>query len=339
MRRVILIIPLVSAVVGCGGPAPESEPVPSSSSMTTVGLMYGVGGRGDQAYNDSVAFGLDRAKVEFGLRTRELGALAGEGDAPRIEGLRLLVRSGCNPIIGVGFPNAAAVKQVAAEFPRVRFALLDDASATAANITNLVFAVNEGAFLVGAAGALKSTKNSLGFVGGVNAPGIHAFEVGYRAGIAHVRPKDRIQVEYLSQPPDLSGFYNPPRARAVAARMYGSGADVVFQVAGASGAGVFEAALAAEKWAIGVVTDQAETANPSVRGRIITSMVKEVDVAVYDFIFSVLRGAVKTGSVTYDLKAGGVDYTTTGGHIRNFVPRLNELKRQIINGTIKVPTG
>ncbi|GAA1001622.1 BMP family ABC transporter substrate-binding protein [Acrocarpospora macrocephala] len=339
MRRVIVTVPLVLALVGCGGLAPEGEPVPRPRAGTTVGLMYGAGGRGDHAYNDSVAFGLDRAKVEFGLRTKELKAWAGEGDAPRIERLRLLARSGCDPIIGVGFPNAAAVKRVAAEFPRLRFALLDDASATAANITNLVFAVNEGAFLVGAAGAFKSTKDNLGFVGGVNAPQIRQFEVGYRAGIAHVRPKDRIQVEYLSQAPDLSGFSNPALARTAAARMYASGADVVFQAAGSSGAGVFEAALAAGGWAIGVVTDQAKSATPSVRGRIITSMVKEVDVAVFDFIVTVLRGTVKAGPITYDLKAGGVDYTTTGGHIRDFVPRLDALKRQIINGTIKVPTG
>jgi basic membrane protein A len=302
-------------------------------------MSYDVGGRGDASFNDSAAFGLDKARTDFGVETKELEAVDGETSVQKAERLRLLAQRGYNPIIGVGFSYSASVKKVAAEFPKVKFAIVDDAEATAANITNLMFAENEGSFLVGAAGALKSFKRNLGFVGGVDVPQLRKFEAGYRAGIAHVRPDAKVQAKYLTQPPDLAGFRDPAKARLAAQGMYDNGADVVFQAAGGSGSGVFEAAAAADAWAIGVDADQAKTADPSVRGRILTSMVKKVDVAIFDFIASAVRGTVRPGPITYDLKAGGVDYATSGGHIRDIVPRLDELKRQIINGTIKVPVG
>ncbi|MEO3862157.1 BMP family ABC transporter substrate-binding protein [Acrocarpospora sp. B8E8] len=337
MRRVILTVPLV-LVVGCGGLATEG-PSPSPAARMTVGIVYAAGGRGDKSYNESAAFGLDKARAEFGLRAKELAAGLRDSDAQRAQRFRLLAESGCDPVIGVGFIHATAVKTVAAEFPRVRFAIVDDNSARAPNITNLLFADNEGSFLVGAAGALKSRTGKLGFIGGADVPHIRTYEVGYRAGATHVKPKVRIQVKYLSKGPDLSGFRDPALAGTVAHDMYQSGVDIIYQVAGRSGSGVFEAALAQERWAIGSISDQAKTATPSVRENILTSMVKKIDVAVFDFIASVVRGKVRAGPITYDLKAGAIDYTTTGSHIRDFVPRLNALKRQIINGTIKVPTG
>jgi basic membrane protein A len=167
-------------------------------------------------------------------------------------------------------------------------------------------------------------------------PLIKKFEAGYTQGVKHEKPGTQVQVKYLTQPPDFSGFGDPAKGKAAAQGMYDAGADVVYQAAGGSGGGVFEAAKSANAWAIGVDSDQAKTADPAVRDRILTSMVKKVDVAVYDFIKGNVDGTVKSGPITYDLAKGGVDYSTTGGHIDDIVPKLEDLKKQIISGQIKV---
>jgi basic membrane protein A and related proteins len=118
--------------------------------------------------------------------------------------------------------------------------------------------------------------------------------------------------------------------------MYDSGADVVYQAAGGSGGGVFEAAKAHNAWAIGVDSDQALTAHPEVRADILTSMMKKVNVAVYDYLADIVDGTVKAGRSVYDLRLGGIDHSTTGGHLRDIRSRLEELKQEIIVGKIKV---
>jgi basic membrane protein A len=119
--------------------------------------------------------------------------------------------------------------------------------------------------------------------------------------------------------------------------MYQKGADVVYHAAGGSGGGVFTAAKAAGKMAIGVDSDQALTAPADVRSVILTSMIKKVDVAVYDFIKSAADGKEKTGNNVYDLKAGGVDFSTTGGQVDDIKSKLDDFKAKIISGEIKVP--
>jgi basic membrane protein A len=120
--------------------------------------------------------------------------------------------------------------------------------------------------------------------------------------------------------------------------MYDAGADVVYQAAGGSGGGVFEAAKDAGAWAIGVDSDQYNTADPAVKDVIITSMLKKVDVAVYDFISSVVDGNFAPGPVTYDLSKDGVGYSTSGGQVDDIVDKLEAYKEQIIAGEITVPT-
>ncbi|WP_250562096.1 BMP family lipoprotein [Sphaerisporangium fuscum] len=324
-----------SAQTSTGASAGASSAAPSAAK---VGLAFDVGGRGDQSFNDAAAAGLEKAKSELKLaETKELAATAGETDAQKEQRLRLLAQSGYNPVIGVGFAYSAALKKVAAEFPDTKFAIVDD-EAQGPNITNLVFAENEGSFLVGAAAALKTKKEHIGFVGGVQVPLIKKFEAGFTRGAQAVKPDIKIDVKYLTQPPDFGGFNDPAKGKAAAQGMYDAGADIVYQAAGGSGGGVFEAAKAAKALAIGVDSDQALTADQSVRDVIMTSMLKKVDVAVFDFLKSYTEGTVKSGPVRYDLKAGGVDFSTTGGKVDDIKNKLDEYKQKIINGEIKVPT-
>jgi basic membrane protein A len=310
----------------------------SAASDLKVGLAYDIGGRGDQSFNDAAAAGLDKAKAEFGIETNEAEAANGEPESAKEERLRALASAGFNPVIAVGFAYSGAVKKVAAELPDTQFAIIDDAAATGDNIANLLFAEEQGSFLVGAAAALKTESDNIGFVGGVDVPLIHKFQAGYEAGAKEVNPDIKVQVKYLTQPPDFSGFGDPAKGKTAAAGMFDAGADIVYQAAGGSGGGVFEAAMDAGGKAIGVDSDQYKTADPKVRDVIMTSMLKKVDVAVYDFISQVVDDNFTAGPVTYDLEKDGVGYSTSGGQIDDITDKLEEYKKQIIDGSISVPT-
>lgn len=311
----------------------------AASSGIKVGMAYDVGGRGDQSFNDAAAAGLERAKAEFGVETKEASAAANESEAVREERLQQLIDAGYTNIVAVGFAYAKATGKAAKANPEVKFAIVDDASAeaTASNIENIVFAEHEGSFLVGAAAALKSKTAHVGFVGGVETDLIKKFEKGFVAGAKAVNPNIKVDVKYLTQPPDFNGFSSVDKGKAAAEGMYQGGADIVYHAAGGSGGGVFTAAKAAGKMAIGVDSDQAKTASADVRDVIITSMIKKVDVGVYDYIKSIKDGTFKGGVKTFDLKAGGVDYSTTGGKIDDIKTKLDDYKQQIIDGKITVP--
>ncbi len=317
----------------------SSSSASSSATSVKVGMAYDVGGRGDQSFNDAAANGMDKAKAEFGFQTQEATAVNGENDAAREERLNQLVDAGFTNIVAVGFAYAGAVGKVAKENPEVHFAIIDDASdaSKGANVAQLTFAENEGSFLVGAAAALKSKAGHIGFVGGVNVALINKFQAGYVAGAKAVNPDIKIESTYLSEPPDFSGFGDAAKGKTAADGMFQKGADVVYHAAGGSGAGVFKAAKAANGWAIGVDSDQALTADANVRDVILTSMLKKLDVAVYDYLKAAVAGTSEAGNVVFDLKAGGVDYSTTGGHVDDIKAKLDEYKAKIISGEIKVP--
>jgi basic membrane protein A len=335
---------LVLAACGSNDNSGSATPSGSSSSTTAqksdvkVGLAYDIGGRGDKSFNDAAAAGLEKAKSEFGVETKELEAKPGETDAQKEERLRLLAQGGYTTVIAVGFAYATALKKVAGDFPDVHFAIVDDASIQAPNVADLVFAENEGSFLVGAAAALKSKSNHVGFVGGVNVPLIQKFQAGFDAGAKAVSPSIKIDDKYLTQPPDFTGFQDPAKGKVAGQGMYQGGADVVFAAAGSSGLGVFQAAKDAGALAIGVDSDQYNTVDAALKPVVMTSMIKKVDVAVYNFIKSVTEGSALSGTQTFDLKAGGVDYSTTGGMVDDIKTKLDDFKQKIISGEIKVPS-
>ena len=308
-----------------------------STTDIKVGMAFDVGGRGDQSFNDSAAKGLDKAECELGVEIKTAEAQDGEPESARESRLQELVDAGYNPVIAVGFAYSASIAKVAGENPDVNFAIVDDA-VEGENITNLLFAEEQGSFLVGAAAALKSETGAIGFVGGVEVPLIKKFEAGFAAGAKAVNPDITVESRYLSQPPDFSGFGDPAKGRTAAEGMYDGGADIVYHAAGGSGGGVFEAASAAGKWAIGVDSDQALTADDSVKDTILTSMLKNIDVAVFSFLETIVDGSVQPGPVTYDLKSGGVGYSTTNGHVDDIADKLEDYKKQIVDGTVTVPS-
>ncbi|HEY7564087.1 MAG TPA: BMP family ABC transporter substrate-binding protein [Acidimicrobiia bacterium] len=376
VRLLSLLAALVLVLAACGGTAattttagesptttaaPEETTTTAAAGTTTsaapmadvsVGLIFDIGGRGDQSFNDSAAAGIERAQSELGITFTE--ASPNDDGSNRAELLQLAADSS-DLVIGVGFLFEGDAAAVGIENPEVNFAVVDSAMLDFTvdppvpygdNIAGLVFAEHQGSFLVGAAAALKSATGTIGFIGGVSGVGglIERFEAGFRAGATAVNPDIEIVSEYITAAPDFDGFNAPDRARDIALAMYEAGADIVYHAAGGSGAGLFEAAReqseasGSKVWAIGVDSDQYNTADEGVREYILTSMLKRVDVSIFEVTRSVIDGTFTAGPTTYDLSVDGVGYSTTGGFVDDIVDQLEDFKAQIVSGEIEVPT-
>ncbi|WP_232376356.1 BMP family lipoprotein [Amycolatopsis aidingensis] len=308
------------------------------ASDLRVGLAYDVGGRGDASFNDAAAAGVDRAVEELGVGdTTESTAAAQESEDSKQQRLTQMANEGFNPIIAVGFAYAEALAAVAPNFPDTKFAIVDDNSVDEPNVTPLVFAEEQGSFLAGVAAVYKSENCHIGFVGGVDTPLIQKFEAGYLQGAKAVSDKVQIEDDYITPAGDISGFNDPARGNVIAKAQLDKGADVIYHAAGASGKGVFEAASAAGALAIGVDSDQynQQTLEP-VKDVIMTSMVKRVDVAVFDYIAAVAKDDLSQLPERFDLSVNGVGYSTSGGKVDDIKPILDGYKQQIIDGEITV---
>lgn len=337
----VAIAALSLVITGCGSDDDGDGDTNGDTNTTSdvkVGLAYDVGGRGDQSFNDAAAAGLDKAKDEFGIESQESEAATGEPESAREERLIQMAEAGYNPVIAVGFAYAPAVAKVAPQFPDTQFGLIDSTDATGENIANLVFPEHEGSFLVGVAAALKTKTKNVGFIGGVNVPLITKFEAGFEAGVKAVDPSIEVQSKYLTQPPDFSGFGDPAKGKTAAEGMLDNGADIIFAAAGGSGGGMFQAVKAAGALGIGVDSDQYNTVPPELQPVVMTSMLKKVDVAVYEYIKSFVDEEPLTGEVVFDLEAGGVDYSKTGGQVDDIADQIDEYKEKIISGEIEVPS-
>jgi basic membrane protein A and related proteins len=319
-----------------GGAGGSSSSAPKKT--VKVGLAYDVGGRGDKSFNDLAAAGLEKAKKDLNIDTKELSAVQGESDQQKQDRLELLAKSGYNPIVAVGFAYATALGKVAPKYPNVHFGIVDDDSIKSSNVEGLVFSENESSFLVGVAAGLATKSNKVGFIGGVQTPLIQKFQAGYAAGVKAVNPSATVQVAYISQAPDFSGFNDPAKGKVIAEGQYDNGADVVYHAAGGSGSGLFQAAKEKNKLAIGVDSDQYQTAPADEKGLILTSALKGVDTAVFNFIEDDANGKFTPGSKRFDLKVNGVGYATSNPKIDAYKAKIEEYKAKIIDGSVTVPT-
>jgi basic membrane protein A len=343
MRKLLLVIGvLLAAHVALLFVRPSGAEQAPSGDALDVGIVFDVGGRGDKSFNDGAYLGAERAMRDLGARVRFIEP--GEG-SDREAGLRLLAAEGMDLVVGVGFIFTDDLTQLAREYPNTAFAGVDFSLATdaqgnvvppPANLAALKFREEQGSFLVGALAALVGKSRRVGFVGGMDIPLIHKFEAGYRAGVQHVCPTCTVVVQYAGVTPEA--FSNPGRGKELALSQYQSGVDIIFHASGSTGLGVFEAARASRKLAIGVDADQHDEAP----GHILTSMVKGVDAAVYDAIQRVQQGSFRGGVYQLGLAEQGVGYVYDERN-RALIPdsvrtRLEALKDSIVAGRIRVPT-
>jgi basic membrane protein A len=336
MRRAWIGIAVVLVCCACGRDAP-----PPAASALQVGLVFDIGGRGDKSFNDSAYRGLERAQRELGV---EIAYHEPADGADRETGLREYASRGSDLVIGVGFMFSDDIEKMAREFPDVKFACVDYTLKTDAagnpqplppNLVGLKFREEEGSFLAGATAALVSKSGTLGFVGGMDIPLIHKFEAGYRAGVKHVRPQAQVLVGYAGV--TAGAFKDPAKGKELATGMYGRGADIIFHASGTTGFGVFEAAREHGKLAIGVDSDQHDEAP----GVILTSMVKDVDVAVFGVIAEVHANRFQGGIRELGLKENGVRIVRDERN-RNLIPdavyaRVQALGDSVAQGWIAVP--
>ncbi len=325
-----------------GGETSTDAAASVDGSALKVGLAFDIGGRGDASFNDSAAAGLDKAVADIGVKkenTKELTATDQESEDAKLTRLRQLAQEGRSPIVSVGFAYSDATAKIAKEFPNVQFAVVDGFVENAPkNVTFLGFAEHEGSFLVGVIAALKSESCTIGFVGGVNVPLIQKFQAGFEQGVKAVAPDAKVVSKYITEAGDLTGFADPPKGQVAAKGLIDQGADVVYHAAGASGKGVFAAAKEADVMAIGVDSDQYNQKTVAeYKDVIITSMLKRVDVAVFDYIAAVASNDLASLPKVFDLKVDGVGYSTSGGKIDAETEEWVEAyKQQIIEGEIKV---
>ncbi|MDT8909593.1 BMP family ABC transporter substrate-binding protein [Amycolatopsis sp. PS_44_ISF1] len=337
-----------SASSCASAPKPPAAPAVATSSAAEgkvdasklkIGLAFDVGGRGDASFNDAAAAGTDKAKSELGVtQVSESTASASEAESAKQQRLEQMASDGLNPIIAVGFAYAPSVAAIAPKHPGTKFAIVDDDSISQPNVTPLVFAEEQGSFLAGVAAVYKSKKCHVGFVGGVKTPLIQKFEAGFIQGAkAASENKVKIEDDYLTPAGDFSGFQDPAKGNVKAAAEIAKGADVVYHAAGASGKGVFDAAKAGNALAIGVDSDQYNQKTVAAdKDIILTSMVKRVDVAVFNYIQAVAKGDLSVLPKRFDLKVDGVGYSTSGGKVDDIKDVLDGYKAEIIDGKITV---
>ncbi|MET9444806.1 BMP family ABC transporter substrate-binding protein [Streptomyces sp. NPDC006610] len=330
---------LALTLSACGGTSTEGT---SSESKGDKGLAiaYDVGGKGDQSFNDAAYAGLERAKKEFGYETADVEPTEGETDADKAQRLMSLARQGHNPVIGVGYAYAPAVKEAAAEFPDTTFGIVDDSTVEADNVADLVFSEEQASYLAGVAAAKSTETNVVGFVGGVDIPLIHKFQAGFEQGVKDTDPKVKVLSQYLTQTAEEGGFSSPDKGRTAAEGQIEKKADVVYAAAGLSGQGVIEAAAANKVWAIGVDSDQyRQEALAKYKDSILTSAMKDVAKAVYNLAKSVEDGKPETGIVRGDLKSGEVGLSDSHPEFADdaeLQEAIETAKEKITSGEIKV---
>ncbi|MBC9730523.1 BMP family protein [Streptomyces sp. TRM68367] len=347
MRRVsrIAVAGAATAVLAvtasaCG--SSSSESAGSGNKNMGVALAYDVGGKGDQSFNDAATAGMEKAAKEFGYKTTAVEPQDGESDADKVQRLETLAKQGYNPVIGVGYAYAPAVKEVSAKFPKVTFGIVDDDKVQAKNVADLVFHEEEASYLAGVAAAKATRKNHIGFVGGVDNPLIHKFEAGYVQGARSVNPKIKIESQYLTETAQEGGFASPDKGESAAQGQIDAGADVVYAAAGLSNQGVIKACAARKIWAIGVDSDQyKQAALKAYKDFILTSAMKNVEGAVYDLAKSVKDGKPITGVVRGSLSNGDVSLSNSNPKFADNADLQAAVKKAeegIKNGSIKVKT-
>lgn len=314
-----------------------------------VGVAFDVGGLGDKSFNDAANAGVTKA-IADGLVCKE-NVITNEANATgsdRTQNIQALADAGFNLVIGIGFAFSPDINTIAPDYADTSFMVVDGYATCGTacgldndgltNVADFDFKEQEGSFLVGAAAALKCACDTIGFLGGQTGPLIQKFEAGYTAGAKAVNPNMKVLVEYIGD--SVSAFNDPVKGEALSTKMYDEGAEIIYHASGASGAGLFNAAVKANKLAIGVDSDQYLTASPEQQPLILTSMLKRVDTATYNAIQQVGSGTFVSGATVLGLAEEGVDYSrsNTAELTQDIIDQLEAFRAQIISGDIVVPT-
>ena len=275
-----------------------------SMAQVSVGFLVPVSGLGDQSFNDITYAGLVKARSEFGF-TLVLGQCEAGSLSHKYE-LERMLDDGVDIIVANGWEFVDLVREYAPKNPEKTFILNDEAMSGFANVVSTVFSQHEGAFLAGTLAALVTKTNKIAFVGGMDIPVIGSFERGFIEGIQYINKDIEVTQRYLDGNGKMGvGFYNPKLGYRVAHELYDTGVDIIFSVAGLSGNGVIRAAAERKRYVIGVDSDQDHMA----KGYVLTSVMKRLDIAVYEVLSEIFAGSVVSGVHSFNLENYGVSLT------------------------------
>ena len=272
-------------------------------------VVFDLGGINDKSFNEAVYNGLEQFKADKGIDYIQFEVTT---ESQREELIRTAAELGANPILGIGFAQADAIAAVAADYPDVQFGAIDVGWLELPNVANFVFKEHEGSFLVGMMAAMASETNTVSFVGGMDIPLISAFECGYEQGAKYVNGDVTVIANMTGT--DGSAWANPTRGYELATGQFEQGSDVVYAAAGFTGTGVLKAASEQGKLSIGVDSNQ----NHLYPGQVLTSMLKRVDVAAYNFFAENMDG----GAPEYALNVLGLAEDGVGYAIDEFNAEL-----------------
>jgi len=293
-------------------------------------VVYDLGGKNDKSFNEGAYNGAEKFKAETGIAYQDFEI---QNDSQREQALRKFAENGFSPIVAIGFSHAAAVEKVAGEFPDTQFAIVDMV-VDKPNVESIVFKEQEGSYLVGVLAALASKTGKVGFVGGMDIPLIRRFACGYKGGVKSVKADDEV---FENMTGTTGAAWNDPvKGGELAKSQFDRGADVVFHAAGGTGLGVLQAAADADKLGIGVDSNQ----NALHPGKVLTSMLKRVDVAVYTAFKSAKEGSFKPGVQVLGLAEGGVGWAMDDNNKPLITADMNaamaKASADILSGAVKV---
>lgn len=299
--------------------------VAASGAAAEPAIVYDLGGKFDKSFNEAAYRGMEQWKKETGKQYLEFEVA---NESQREQAIRRMAERGASPIIAMSFSQASAIEKVAKEFPKLQFAIVDDV-VKQPNVQSVIFKEHEGSFLVGVMAAIASKTGKTGFVGGMDIPLIRKFQCGYEQGVKYINPKAEVVANMTGT--TGAAWNDPTRGGELAKAQFSKGVDVIFAAAGGTGAGVYQAAKDGGKLAIGVDSNQ----NHMQPGTMLTSMIKRVDVAVYN-----ISKAHKPGLNLLGLKEGGVDYAMDEHNAKlvsaDMKKRVDAAKADIVSGKIKV---
>jgi len=318
----LVVAVLVAAVTAPAGHVAAQEFVPA--------IVFDMGGKFDKSFNEAAYVGAERFKKETAIAYREFEVT---NEAQREQALRNMARRGSQVVVGIGFSQASGMERVAREFPNLKFAIVD-AVVDLPNVQSIVFKEHEGSFLVGMAAAMASKTGKIGFVGGMDIPLIRRFALGYEEGAKYVNAKIEIYRNMTGTTP--AAWNDPTRGGELARSQFDRGADVIYAAAGATGLGVLQAAKDKGRLAIGVDSNQ----NHIHPGSVLTSMIKRVDLAVYEAFKAARDGTWKAGVRSLGVAEGGVGFSldqyNRGLITAEMEKRLQQARADIVAGKIKV---
>ena len=325
VQRILRIIFLLAIMV-----------IPSTTGVfgaTTVGLIIGAGGLGDESFNDMAYKGLGQVGKQHGLKiiTREW-----REPIPMEQVFNGMVEDGADLIIFNGGQFQALLERFAPVHPEIQMIANDFIAGDYPNVKSIVYSQHEAAFLAGVLAGRASATGKIGFVGGHDIQIIRTFQAGFQEGVEYASQKATVRTTFIGEKLDYSGFSSPQKAYEIATTLYKQGVDIIFAVAGMSGNGIIQAAKKNEKYVIGVDSDQDHMA----KGYVLTSVMKRMDIAIYNEIEQAIEGEFTAGTVWYGLRNGGVSLSpmrfTKESIGDETLEALELIKGKIINGEIVV---